>query len=223
MCRKLIGACVGLAMMGMAGAADALLISQDLNVAGDGLVTRDTSTGLDWLDVTATLGLSYNDAEATSFVTTQGFRHANTTEVATLFFNGGVIVLGTTSAEPFVAVNLPGVTNIISKLGCTKDCTAAGPLPLTQGLADLDPASPTTVQFPFVQIDLLGQFGPANFARAVSPFVTFSTSKDGSFSEVGNFLVRAPEPSTLALFATGLALLAFLGWRRRRAVQVKAA
>ncbi len=34
---------------------------------------------------------------------------------------------------------------------------------------------------------------------------------------------EAPEPSTLALFATGLALLAFIGWRRRRVVQVKAA
>jgi hypothetical protein len=32
-----------------------------------------------------------------------------------------------------------------------------------------------------------------------------------------------PEPSTLALFATGLALLAFLGWRRRRAAWVTAA
>ena len=34
--------------------------------------------------------------------------------------------------------------------------------------------------------------------------------------------LAAPEPSTLALFATGLALLAFIGWRRRRAVQVGA-
>ncbi len=42
---------------------------------------------------------------------------------------------------------------------------------------------------------------------------------------VGTYQIVAeiPEPSTLALFATGLALLAFLGWRRRRAVQVKAA
>ncbi len=35
--------------------------------------------------------------------------------------------------------------------------------------------------------------------------------------------VAAPEPSTLALFATGLALLGFLGWRRRGSVQVRAA
>ncbi len=31
------------------------------------------------------------------------------------------------------------------------------------------------------------------------------------------YISAAPEPSTLALFATGLALLGFLGWRRRRA------
>ena len=40
-----------------------------------------------------------------------------------------------------------------------------------------------------------------------------STSAD----TIGSWVVRsseAPEPSTLALFATGLALLAFLGWRR---------
>jgi hypothetical protein len=30
-------------------------------------------------------------------------------------------------------------------------------------------------------------------------------------------MAAAPEPSTLALFATGLALLAFIGWRRRKA------
>ena len=35
--------------------------------------------------------------------------------------------------------------------------------------------------------------------------------------------LTAPEPSTLALFATGLGLLAFLGWRRRGAAWVKAA
>ncbi len=39
----------------------------------------------------------------------------------------------------------------------------------------------------------------------------------------GVYYGQIPEPSTLALFATGLALLGFIGWRRRRVVQVKAA
>ncbi len=35
------------------------------------------------------------------------------------------------------------------------------------------------------------------------------------FTSYNRVTAVAPEPSTLALFATGLALLAFLGWRRR--------
>ena len=48
-----------------------------------------------------------------------------------------------------------------------------------------------------------------------------STAEPGTFSAPE--VTAAPEPSTLALFATGLALLGFIGWRRRRPVQVKAA
>ena len=40
---------------------------------------------------------------------------------------------------------------------------------------------------------------------------------------IDNLTIEAPEPSTLALFATGLTLLAFFGWRRRGSVQSKAA
>ena len=33
--------------------------SRDLRVTGDGLVTHDSETGLDWLDLTETTGLSW--------------------------------------------------------------------------------------------------------------------------------------------------------------------
>ncbi len=53
-------------------------------------------------------------------------------------------------------------------------------------------------------------------------FIIFGQSNvAGSFPTLT--VSEAPEPSTLALFATGLALLAFLGWRRRRSAWVRAA
>jgi len=72
--------------------AHAAFVSTDWNASGDGLITRDTTTSLDWLDLTATAGLSYNfvasqfgvggayeswryasDTEATSLLTEFGF------------------------------------------------------------------------------------------------------------------------------------------------------
>ena len=43
-----------------------------------------------------------------------------------------------------------------------------------------------------------------------------------SLASIGTVAV-VPEPSTLSLFATGLAGLGFMGWRRRRSVRVRAA
>ena len=43
------------------GPAWATFIEIDLNAPGDALITRDTASGLDWLDVTEVAGLSYND------------------------------------------------------------------------------------------------------------------------------------------------------------------
>lgn len=52
------------AMILSASASWATLIEVDLISAGDGLVSRDTLTGLDWLDLTATTDLSYDQVEA---------------------------------------------------------------------------------------------------------------------------------------------------------------
>ena len=52
------------ATLGFVQPASAALIEQDLFTSGDGLITLDTSTGLEWLDVTETLGQTYNAVAA---------------------------------------------------------------------------------------------------------------------------------------------------------------
>ncbi|HVP13991.1 MAG TPA: hypothetical protein VMS88_00525, partial [Terriglobales bacterium] len=50
-----------LAAVALAGSAHADLVAADLFSAGDGLVTRDTDSGLDWLDLPGlTTNLSYD-------------------------------------------------------------------------------------------------------------------------------------------------------------------
>lgn len=82
---------IGLALSGIAGAGHAATLqSADWKTAGDGLLTTDGS-GLEWLDVTETLGLTYN------YVSTQfgaggafeGFRYAVAAEIDLFFRAAG--------------------------------------------------------------------------------------------------------------------------------------
>src|SRR5215831_1623366 len=64
----------------------AALTSMDLLAPGDGLITRDTATSLDWLDLTPTVGLSFNQvAGGVGGWTGLGFQYATTTQVMGLY------------------------------------------------------------------------------------------------------------------------------------------
>ena len=70
--------------------ASADLSSHDLLAPGDRLVTRDSATGLDWLDLTTTTGLSWNDIHAgRGGWIADGWRHATTAEVCELLIHAG--------------------------------------------------------------------------------------------------------------------------------------
>ena len=86
------------------------LVVEDLLAPGDGLITLDTATGLRWLDVTATKGLSYNQAEASVYVTDYGFRHATYWEVRNLLESEGLILASRYYWNPnaLALVNLMG-------------------------------------------------------------------------------------------------------------------
>ena len=74
----------------------------------------------------------------------------------------------------------------------------------------------------------------ANSLDLLSTFLRGSDATAAYFDPYGSFSIiqwtpgnngggSIPEPSTLALFATGLAGLGFVGWRRRERLQLKAA
>jgi len=67
---------------------NAELIGMDLQDAGDGLITRDTESGLDWLDVSLTANQTYDEVQ-TGIWYQRGFRHATKPEIEELFIHAG--------------------------------------------------------------------------------------------------------------------------------------
>ncbi len=91
--------------------ASAAIISTDRLAAGDNLITRDTVSGLDWLDLTETNNLSYDYVNGQLGVGGQfaGFRYATGIEVVALWDNFGINLsagqpTGITSMDPNVEV-----------------------------------------------------------------------------------------------------------------------
>lgn len=203
------GLIMGIATVAMTTSpAHAVLIEQDLNVAGDMLVTVDSVTGFEWLDLNATLGQSYNAAEASFFVTNQGFRHATGAEVTALFVNGGATVGAN------IVANFAPSLEFLAKLGCNGNCGGTNN-PFGQGWFDDGSAVGLGLYVALLNVSpTTGLFLLNTPVFCGIPACT----KDSIVAETGNFLVRAgtaiPEPPALALMFAGLAALA--GFRRRR-------
>lgn len=72
------------------------LVSADLDAGGDGLVTRDTASGLDWLDLPVTQNYSVNQIlsglNGRNFIT-EGWRYATIDEVHQLLGHVGLPII----------------------------------------------------------------------------------------------------------------------------------
>lgn len=181
------------------------LTSANLFVSGDGLLTRDSATLLEWLDLTATTNLSRVDvlADVGGWITA-GFRLATRTEIETLWFDHGFPVID----GNFDALNDPFYASFVALLGETapSDGSSEG----TTGFS-ADSPGPGGAFLPRVLHDLQTDgSGTALIANAAN-------SEAFSDSTVGSWLVRAytiTEPATLGLFSVALLVL---GARARRA------
>ena len=72
-------------LLTVGGLASGELLEANLHAPGDGLITRDTRTGLDWLDLTETVGLSLNEilGGAGGWLA-DGWRYADQTQMCEL-------------------------------------------------------------------------------------------------------------------------------------------
>jgi hypothetical protein len=184
-----------------AGPAGAELVDQ-------GTRTSDTSTGLDWLDLTESGGYTYSDVAASGSPFAQaGWRHATTSEVCSLF------AAYATEADPCpstLTFSTPtgSQDNFVDLLGVTGSAFVNGEY--TRGLFDdSDSGSdPSVYGFAFASkgnayatVRIVADEYPSHWTQIGQPL-----------PDSGHFLVRAsspiPEPGSAALLALGLGGLA---------------
>ena len=167
------------------------LTEMDWRATGDNLLTLDSSTGLEWLDITVTAGNSILDTEAESFF--GEFRWATQSEIEGLF---DAVLLGsgyrasTSASDVAVATKFQELLGVIDLY--------------TQGVSrgSVHPSG----NYGLGYVRLRGGEAAVN-----DPLVNCCWSESNSYSRLGSWLVRAnavPEPSTFAIFALGMIGLA---------------
>jgi len=113
----------GLVAACLSSVAVAALSVADLTAPGDGLLTVDSQTGLGWLDISATRGMSLADVVAPSNGLapnwlSQGFRFATASELDQLVQHGAgqldfMAWMGAWAASPEVSAYLGGPTTVL--------------------------------------------------------------------------------------------------------------
>lgn len=169
----------------------AALLSLDDPTYGTDSITRDTITGLEWLDLTHTVGMSFEDVEAElgSGGQFEGFSTAYISEVQQLIMNGGwAYAMNTTFREDQPKYDL--AVSLAELLGVT-----------------FSTIEPRAGAYGFVREFFTGSnryyggiFTLDNAQNPLTSRMTFTNASSSPSSSRGVWLYRAvPEPNALFL------------------------
>lgn len=196
-----------------APAANGAFVSLDSSF-GTGTITRDTVSGLEWLDLAVTQGISWGtvESELAPGGAYDGFRFALREEFEQLAINAGATL---PSVFPNLA-NSPAVSSLIALLGQTFldfNPSAGGPVSYScgvlSGLSGEGSGAQGTYRDTacFVDSALGGQ---------IIPFYDIQYSTESGRAFTGTWLVRpVPAPATAALLSSALLAVGVLRLRRR--------
>lgn len=198
------------------GNAQATLVIADWKTIGDELITRNTDTDLEWLDLTLTDNQSYNTVLQRLIADLTGWRVGTAEEVEALFFNLGLPLEDSFGPNPSVAAAVREMTHL---LGNTFSDYFTNP---TDGQA--------TGIFGFVDFSIFDGFhlqkgafiDEAGVFSSVNPpydgqrgdVLLYTANRDGHgndnlrFRHMGTFLARSasaiPEPASIFLIVIGI-------------------
>src|SRR4051812_12326964 len=91
-------------LFGSAQVSEAAILSVSDGVFGANSVTRDSATGLEWLDLSRTAGLSFNAVNAGLGSTYASWRFATLSEVDLFFVDAGITPNGPATTANYGAV-----------------------------------------------------------------------------------------------------------------------
>ncbi len=167
-----------------ASAAGPVLTEADWLAAGDGLLTTDAISGLQWLDWEYTINRSYDDVSSQLGAggEFEGFRYATYAEVFDLYDHAGVVSIGEPSTHD--TANNPALLFLADLLGTT---FATG----AEAIYDHAHTAGNHMVTAF------------NFNDGHSAMEWFELVDSSAFFAAGSALVRVPAPGSVALLGIG--------------------
>jgi len=199
----------------LSGNATASLVSED-SPFGAGTITLDTNTGLRWLDLTESNGLSHDQVLQGLMAggTFEGYRLATSAELGQLFLDAG-FVLDPGTLGSFIPQNHdPAVTlgGFVGVLGTNGNCGTGCTFSFSAGFLGDPPFIPNTfAEGNFAFFDNTAGQDPSSPSAPVGRAILEGGSFGTGFSGQGAWLVQVPEPAMPLLFAAGLLGLTAVG------------